>query len=273
MAVPLDIADIPVHFSLAGVTLNAQERAVMQTSLRVKAEAEKLEHLSFWGKILGIQKDYMIAQASGSNLFDRKFFYSVDLTNWLQLPEVTPEDMLMIDKINKKFTGDPSFEYTLVTEETEGEEKAKGQSVNEEKRLSGVIQLMNYEVQIVPRGAYYRDGSLTLQLNPMFKGLQQSELGELTNYCHFREGFNINKKTVLERATNFDETIDIFDSVSGDEPRGVWTIQAERAGSVALLRSLLWPGYVFFHTPAPAKWGGMYYGWGLKNQNIGFMLP
>ncbi|KAI8622293.1 hypothetical protein BC830DRAFT_1090138 [Chytriomyces sp. MP71] len=245
----------------------------MQTSLRVKAEAEKLPTLSLWGKIMGIQKDYMIAQASIGNLFERKFFYSLDLTNWLQLPEVTPEDMRIIDQINKKFTGDPAFEYSLVSEvESEGEEKPKGQSVNEEKRLSGITQLINYDVQVVPRGAYYRDGSLTLQLNPMFKGLQQAELGELTSYCHFREGFNINKKTVLERASNFDETIDIFDAISTDNPRGVWTIQSERGGSVSLIRSLLWPGYVFYHTPSPAKWGGIYYGWGLKNHNIGFML-
>ncbi|KAI8616197.1 hypothetical protein BC830DRAFT_1063664 [Chytriomyces sp. MP71] len=263
----LDIADVPQHFSIVGLTLNAQERAVMQTSLQVKAEAEKLSYLSFWGKILGIQKDYMIAQASGGNLFARKFYYSLDLTNWLQLPEVTPEDMHIIDQINKKFTGDPAFEYSLGKRR-----KQKGQSVNEEKRLSGIIQLINYDVQVVPRGAYYRDGSLTLQLNPMFGGLQQAELGELNSYCHFREGFNINKKTVLERASNFDETIDIFDAISTDEPRGVWTIQSERGGSVSLIRSLLWPGYVFYHTPTPAKWGGMYYGWGLKNHNIGFML-
>ncbi|KAJ3025413.1 UNVERIFIED_CONTAM: Radial spoke head protein 9 [Siphonaria sp. JEL0065] len=269
----LDISDIAQHFSLAGVTLNAQERAVMTTSLRVKAEAEKLQNLCFWGKILAIQKDYMIAQANGANLFDRKFFYSFDLVNWLQLPEVTPEDMPIIEKITKRFTGDPAFEFSTASEEVEGEEKPKGQTISEEKRLSGVIQLMNYEVQIVPRGAYFRDGNLTLQQNPMFKGLSQSELGELTNYCHFREGFNINKKTAEERATSFDETIDIFDAISGDDPRGVWSIQSERGGSVSLLRSLLWPGYVFFHTPSPVKWGGMYYGWGLKNQNIGFMLP
>ncbi|KAJ3391359.1 Radial spoke head protein 9 [Entophlyctis sp. JEL0112] len=242
----LDISDIPQYFTLAGITLNAQERAVMATSLQVKAAAEKLENLRFWGKILAIQKDYMIAQANGANFFDRKFYYSTDLTTWLQLPEVTPEEMAIIEKITKRFTGDPGFEFSLgktkslakstlkiaypgntaATEGHEeppsegGDEKPKGQTVTEEKRLSGTIQLINYEVQIVPRGAYFRDGCLTLQTNPMFSGLTQSELGQLSNYLHFREGFNINKKTAAERAGKFDETIDIFDAISTDDPRG-----------------------------------------------------
>ncbi|KAJ3130997.1 Radial spoke head protein 9 [Physocladia obscura] len=119
----LDLSDVPQHFSLAGITLNAQERAVMASSLKIKAEAEKLHNLCFWGKIMAIQKDYMIAQAHGSNFFDRKFFYSVDLTNWLQLPEITPEDMTIIEKITKRFTGDPGS--VAVSEEDNGEEVCK----------------------------------------------------------------------------------------------------------------------------------------------------
>lgn len=75
----------------------------------------------------------------------------------------------------------------------------------------------------------------------------------------------------------------------------------ERQGSVAFLRSLLWPGYVFFHAPAGNgphhpyyssaaqnaaplnmsniggagagnKFGAYYCGTGQKAVNIGFML-
>jgi hypothetical protein len=38
---------------------------------------EKLDSAHFWGKIFGIQKDYLIAQATFPNetIFKRKFYY------------------------------------------------------------------------------------------------------------------------------------------------------------------------------------------------------
>ncbi|KAJ3312710.1 Radial spoke head protein 9 [Blyttiomyces sp. JEL0837] len=282
----LDLNDLSA-FTLAGFTLNTEERAIINTSLRLKAEAEKLEYLYLWGKILALQKDYWIAQAPGDNLFARKYFYSVDLVTWLQLPEITIEEMGKIDKITKRFTGDPAFEYVVAEASAEPTEEKQPpidgaqapppaeppKPLSEEKRLAGVIAQMNFEVQVVPRGAYYRDATLKLQINPMFTGVPSDELDQLTSYFHFREGFNVNTKTLAERATNFDETIDVFETIAKDEPRGVWSVQAERGGSVALLRSMLWPGYVFYHNPTPCKWGAMYMGWGVKNTNIGFMLP
>jgi radial spoke head protein 9 len=43
--------------------------------------------------------------------------------------------------------------------------------INEEKRLAGVVALINYEAQIVPRGAYYRNAMNELKQNPSFTGL------------------------------------------------------------------------------------------------------
>ncbi|KAJ3412508.1 Radial spoke head protein 9 [Chytridiales sp. JEL 0842] len=275
----LDLQDIS-QFSLVGFTLNVEERSVLSTSLKVKADDERLPNVYLWGKILGIQKDYLIAQAPHDNPFSRKYFYSTDLTTWLQLPEVTPEEMARIEKINKKFTGDPAFEYTVAVEETDSAEKPLDTPtsppippITEEKRLAGIIALITYETEIVPRGAYYRDATHKLSLNPMFKGLGAGDLGRLSNYFHFREGFNINTKTLAERINNFDETIDIFESIEKDQPKGCWSVQVDNTSAVSVLRSLEWPGYVFFHTPSPTKWGSIYFGQGLKNHNLGFMLP
>ncbi|KAJ3036627.1 Radial spoke head protein 9 [Rhizophlyctis rosea] len=288
------------YFTLAGFTLNVEERAAVAASLQLKKEQEKLETIALWGKVLGIQRDYFVAQAPGNNPFARKYYYSLDLVNWLQLPDVTPEEMTRIENIHGRFNGDPAYEYPVTAEgtilapfnqiqtkklisnrfgstisggEQEGEEGHQPPApINEEKRLSGTVALMNHEVQIVPRGAYYRDAMHKLRPNNAFQGISKSELGQLTSYLHFRDGFDINKRTLLERANNFDESLDIFEPISRDEPKGVWSAQVERGGSVAILRSLLWPGYVFFHAPTPPKWGAMYYGTGQKNANVGFML-
>ncbi|KAJ3218245.1 Radial spoke head protein 9 [Dinochytrium kinnereticum] len=217
----LDVNDMN-HFTLAGFILNTEERTVLSTSLKLKAQAERLTGgIYLWGKILGINRDYYIAQAPMDDLFAR----NVDMASWLQLPEVTPEDMDMIEKIKGRFTGDLAFEYSF-GEENEAEEKPEGapvepkKTINEERRLAGTIALMNYEAEIVPRGAYYRDATHKLSLNPMFKGLDQIDLGQLTSYFHFREGFDINLKTLAERASGFEETIDIFETIAKDEPRG-----------------------------------------------------
>lgn len=279
-----DFDDLP-NFSVAGFTLNSEERAAIKTALKLKQEKENMpSSITLWGKILAIQRDYWIAQApleSKGNLFDRKFYYSIDQVNWLQLPDVTPSEMEAIEKITKKFTGDPAFEFsTAASSENEGEIPAESSAeaasnpviVNEEKRLAGVVLNINYDVQVVPRGAYFRDATLKLDRNPLFTGLKQNDINQLTSYFHFREGFNINSRTLAERAANFDETIDIFETIAKDEPQGCWSLQVERGGHVAILRSLVWPGYTFFHSPSPNKFGCMYHGWGMKNNNIGFML-
>ncbi|KAJ3101901.1 Radial spoke head protein 9 [Phlyctochytrium bullatum] len=222
----VDITDIS-HFTLAGFILNTEERTVLTSSLRLKADAEKLSNgIYLWGKILGINRDYYIAQAPMEDLFQRKFYYSVDMTSWLQLPEVQPEDMELIEKIRGRFMGDLAYEYSFGGEEPEGEEpKPEGtekpkKSISEEKRLAGTIALMNYEAEIVPRGAYYRDATHKLSLNPLFKGLDQIDIGQLSSYFHFREGFDINARTLAERAAGFEETIDIFEDIAKDEPKG-----------------------------------------------------
>ncbi|KAJ3007240.1 Radial spoke head protein 9 [Thoreauomyces humboldtii] len=274
----LSLDDAP-YFSLAGFTLNIEEKSALSSSLQVKKEQEKLGDIWLWGKVLGVQRDYLVAQAIGNDAFDRKFYYSIDLVNWLQLPEVTAADMDKMTTVQVRFSGDPAFEYTIGetrdlfgSAAPEGSEDGEESTINEEKRLAGTVALINYETEIVPRGAYYRDTLHKLQKNAAFSGIPTSELGQLTNYLHFREGFNVNKKTLLERANAFDESIDVFESISTDTPKGVWSCQMERTGSVAILRSLLWPGFTFFHTSSPPKWGSMYYGSGQRNLNTGFML-
>lgn len=84
-------------------------------------------------------------------------------------------------------------------------------------------------------------------------------------------------KLLNDRAEQFQEGIDIFEPISRDEPAGVWSVQVERGGSVAIVRSLLWPGYVFYHRPAQkpnsgSQWGSVYYGNGQRNDNVGYML-
>lgn len=63
--------------TIAGFALNVEEKAALFASLLLKKEEEKLANIYLWGKILGIQKDYIIAQSvAKGNFFERKYFYS-----------------------------------------------------------------------------------------------------------------------------------------------------------------------------------------------------
>lgn len=72
----LNLDDLPL-LSVAGHTLNAEERSALQHSLLLLKDNEKLDSAHFWGKIFGVQKDYLVAQATFPNetVFKRKFYY------------------------------------------------------------------------------------------------------------------------------------------------------------------------------------------------------
>ncbi len=55
-----------------GVILNVEEKSALQTSLLVLKKNCKFKRTQFWGKIIGLQKDYLIAQGYGNNLFGTK---------------------------------------------------------------------------------------------------------------------------------------------------------------------------------------------------------
>jgi radial spoke head protein 9 len=50
-------------------------------------------------------------------------------------------------------------------------EEGEPYTMKEEKRLAAVMGLINYQVEIVPRGAYYRDANQKFSYNPSFIGL------------------------------------------------------------------------------------------------------
>ncbi len=97
----------------------------------------------------------------------------------------------------------------------------------------------------------------------------------MSSYLHFRPGYTPDYKLLSELGDKYQESIDIFHPISRDEPQGVWSIQKALGETVTVIRSLLWPGYIFYHRPqdnAVSLWGSIYVGQGQRNDNLGFML-
>lgn len=65
---------------------------------------------------------------------------------------------------------------------------------------------------------------------------------------------------------------DFLDSIDTDPIKGSWSLQLDTTGSVANLRSLLWPGYFAYHKIGTSLYGSFYCGDGRKNNDLPFML-
>lgn len=144
--------------------------------------------------------------------------------------------------------------------------------IKEEDRLATTIEAIDYDVRIVPRGAYYRTALGTVEPNRSFEGLSVADSGKLSSYFHFREPFLLTQKTLLQKA-ELDKAIDFLDPIDTDVPKGgSWSIQFERGSGLVTLRSLHWLGFAFYHVPGTRKYGSVYVGVGTKNLDLPFML-
>ena len=63
-----------------------------------------------------------------------------------------------------------------------------------------------------------------------------------------------------------------LDSVASDAPKQSWSIIGDVTGSVAVLRSQLWPGYYGYQRCNTQIHGAVYIGDGIKNIDLPFML-
>lgn len=160
------------------------------------------------------------------------------------------------------------------TEEEEDEDgvpKPKKVKFSEAHRLAYAISQIDADTAVVPRGAYIVTATHDVLQNRAFEGLDSAAAGGLDNYFHFRKPVALARKTALERSGMVAST-DFLDPLSEDTPRGVWSVRVDDARGAATGRSLLWPGYFFFHNVGSAGYGGAYFGYGTKNGDIGFMV-
>lgn len=143
--------------------------------------------------------------------------------------------------------------------------------IKEETRLVSIIDQIDKAVAVVPRGVLFKTPFGPVHVNRTFEGLSLSEAKKLSSYFHFREPVEPKNKTLLDKA-DLDPSLDFLDSLEHDIPKGSWSVQMERGHALVVLRSLLWPGLTFYHTPRTKHCGYIYVGTGEKNIDLPFML-
>lgn len=285
------VSEILENAATAGFVLSTEHRAALASSMLTLKQNEKFQTVQFWGRVTGTASDYYICQGYGdSALSDRKSFYSVDCMNWAQLPTIHPVIAASAKLITSRFTGSASNEFTVtepgpsagdapvdLPDEVKAlrtvDEKEEGSTVttkvSEDKRLAAVVGAIDFECAAVPFGAYIRTASSDIVANNAFTGLTSEDAGKLSSYQHFR--VPVASKTPLERSS-IDKTRDIFDKIADDVPNGCWSLKVNSSGECVHLKSLLWPGFTFYHVPGSSRFGSVYNGTAQRNSDIVFML-
>jgi len=271
-------------FASSGHVISPEQQTQLANSLTIAKHNNHFSKILLWGKVFGIRDDYLIAQGISGNdeLSERTTLYSINGNDWLLLS--TPDEKVREDalQIRGRFIGDPMHEYE------QHEVRRFGSGVNaqdddisiqvkEEDRLATIIAEIDQEAMIVPRGAYLRSPAGIVTRNISFSGLNQKQSTDLENWFHFTGPVKLPQKSILEQADS-SAPIDFLDPASGDVPQiGSWSIQTEPGPgvdtSLVKLRNLHWPGAECCHVPETKQFARAYFGDGMKNINLPFMLP
>lgn len=295
-----------LHTASLGLGLNVAERVATENSLTklsvVLADPNSAEapSVSWWGKILGTEKDYLIVQAvSLGESIQKKFFFSADGgINFAQLPAV---DLWISEKaatFNSRFIGNPAYQYpnpkkpgqeddddqqaddAPVDDDPDADDSPKEEKpidpskrkLTELERLSWVVQQIDQDTALVPSGYAVLTPTRNMIENTFFKGLSVAQASDISSYLFWRNP-RFESSAARARKAGVSNTPDFLDRISEDEPKGLWTLQTDSTKTKVSVRNLLWLGYEFSLTAHSSnKWGGVYIGTGERNTDLLFML-
>mmetsp|Transcript_28676 Transcript_28676/g.55979 ORF Transcript_28676/g.55979 Transcript_28676/m.55979 type:complete len:306 (-) Transcript_28676:110-1027(-) len=289
----------------SGYCLTTEERACLPPSLSILKNEHGFSRVVYWGKIQGQMGDYLIAQGLGNVTSDKReasgqaggdhtspdFFKTMkmiprktfrlgpDGVSWTLLPTVDEaieakwlgwRDYLKgKGRIFTPFTGDPAHKFTYTSTKADGTETES--YTLEEERLACVVHEIDQSCSVVPFGAYLLQSDLQVVANPYYKGLPLAKGTDIKTYLHLRKPEIMPTKPVSELA-GLSKTMDFLDSLNDDLPAGAWSLKYDTPNNMIIIRSLAFPGYVFFSVVNSNVYGSAYVGTGLRNWDLAFML-
>jgi len=273
--------------SSSGVVLSNEHKAVLESSLPLKKMEASLLYIRLWGKLTTLNgRDYLIAKGTGAAPYvfegkvsaDEKIYYSQDGVKWLDLAPVDPETYARALTIPGFLHGDPGHVYVVeepapepepVPEpekpegEVEGEEAAAPAAeeeveppeppeplrfdISESSRLRTMIENISSGTSVTPKGYYSITAKNELSPNQLFAGLPFPD--KLESYQHGPLG-----------------------SCLSEDTNGSWSMQYDSFKGTAVLRSLMYPGYIFVYSIESNDFDSLYFGTGESNKDMMFML-
>jgi len=268
------------YLASVGTLFSVEQRVQMQSSLTILQKENQFENVHLVAKINGTERDYFIACGIGKDyLKDRTYFFSNDGgMNWTLLLDPISYEMLSLGQnCRGHFVGDPAADCETEVPVTDGFDDMVDDvdgcwlTIKEEERLSATLSGIMNDGAVIPRGALLKTPTgLTIE-NQMFEGLNKSEATQLYSYYHLRRPVNPWDKNIVVRS-EYNISLDFLDPLAVDEPKGCWSLQVDKNETIAILRSLYWPGFVAYHVLETPNYGWFYVGTGKKNWDVPFMV-
>lgn len=218
-----------------GVTLNIEERMKLEIALNNLYMNIKSDEMWFWGKVIGIEKDYYIAVAiyfREHHLFPKRKFFFCNNSNYFfsEVPECLEYHAKDALKFNTYFIGNPDVileNYDENTEEIfENEEdedtfnpNIKKKNFTESDRLAFFIRSVDNACCVVPEGAFKMLPVQEIRRNDNFNGLISADLTNLNKYLHFRTPENKDKIDLIAMGDAV-KNLNFLDSLEQDPIKG-----------------------------------------------------
>ena len=272
--------------SFNGVCLSLVERLKLETVLDQLKSDIKCDEMQFWGIIYGSEKDYYIAKAlyyKGYPYFPKKKYYFCSSSNFIfsELPLIYPHHIPDFHKFNTYFIGNPdiilekydSEKINNLDDEMTGDNfkpKSKKKNMTETDRLSYVVRAIDRDTSVAPVGGFKMMPINELRINDLFEGLNSEDLDKKEKYVHFRPVENQEKKDKIDMGKAVLD-FEFLDSIVDDPIKDSWSIHVDSTRTISSLRSLVWPGYFAYCKANSNEFGGVYFGYGIKNIDIPFM--
>jgi len=265
---------------MSGMTLNTEEMSGLESAMQQrKLEENLVGKMNFWGKIFGTTQDYLVVYNINpyAEFPEKKYFYCTTGDYVLRAMPTLDEDKTKeygerAAKIQISFTGDPSFfAYNGEEAEPEDPDAPPVERFREVHRLLFTVRKIDHDCSIVPRGSYVVDAGKRVISNPYFEGLSYSSALLPTSYLHFRKPESLTGIAMLKRP-GIIKSGDFLDCIAKDVPGEVWVVSPNSAGTQAYVRNMYWEGYGFYTVCNSGEYGAAYFGIGVPNYDIAFML-
>ena len=109
-------------------------------------------------------------------------------------------------------------------------------------------------------------------MNEAFKGLSKECAFKQENWVFFAR--SVTDKEIIGKKERGEAIYsnDAMETVASDCLKNDWSIQSDTTGTVANLKSHLWPGFIAYHRCNTNIFGHLYIGDGICNENLAFMV-
>ncbi|KAG7305862.1 hypothetical protein JYU34_008404 [Plutella xylostella] len=264
--------DYKEYANVNGAMLTSELVTRLQQSLTLLQAESHFTHVLYWGQIHAVDGDYHLAVGiTHDAIEDRKYFYTKDFHYWTLLPKAKKKYKHLSLITSFPFRGDPTLKLKIDDEELEDDDPDKCKEMLEESRLAATVSNISEEAEVCARGQLLRRPDCTAVINPHFYGLDASEGKQLQSYLHVRPAQQRWNTNLLTRP-DYNYSMDFLDSIDRDIPSGCWNLSLEQSGTVVYLKSLYWPGIMYFHKLKTPDAGFLYIGNGRKNWDVPFLL-